>query len=89
VQEHFAFLPLGSLMTQRPDIFGAIAQQERVFIRPDSIYVMDVGSVGDRLAVIEVGSVNACGSYGADMAVIKAVSEEAEKAWRLSRDNAP
>lgn len=51
-----------------------------------NIYVMDVGTVRDRLAVVEVGSVNACGFYGSDMTiVINAVSEEAEEEWRLSR----
>ena len=29
-----------------------------------NIYVMDVGAVGDRLAVVEVGSINACGFTG-------------------------
>lgn len=48
---------------------------------PD-IYVMDVASTGNRLAVVEVGSVNACGFYGCDRsAVIRAISEEAEHAW--------
>jgi hypothetical protein len=180
VQEHFAFLPLGSLQGQESTVFGEVAKGDRVFIRPDgfdksfdggvvqrddfeswlrrtlsartpdstlcvvsrpraiesewrlvvrggrviagssyridgrvvkteappvgvvrfaesiasdpypglpNIYVLDVGSVGERLAVVEVGSVNACGFYGCDMSVvIKAVSDEAEKAWRLSHD---
>lgn len=182
LQEHFAFLPLGSLPSQKQHIFEAIAKQDRVFIRPDgfdknfdgglverddfdswfrrtrspqtpentlcvvsgpqvidnewrliirhgrviagssyriggrvlrthappaivlqfaesvasdpypglpNIYVMDVASVGDRLTVVEVGSINACGFYGCDMSVvIKAVSEEAETAWRSSHAHA-
>jgi hypothetical protein len=176
LQEHFAFLPLGALERERSHLFGAIAAQDRVFIRPDAfdkrfdgglverddfdawlrrtrsvqtpddtlcvvarpqvienewrlilrdrrviagssyriggrveksqvpparvvefaesvaaepypglpnIYVLDVAFLGDRLAVVEVGSINACGFYGCDMStVIKAVSDEAENAWR-------
>ncbi len=51
-----------------------------------NIYVMDTCAVGDRFAVVEVGSINACGFYGCDLSVvIPAISDEAEDQWRTMR----
>lgn len=57
--------------------------------RLPNLYVMDIASAEGKLAVVEVGSVNACGFYGCDLrTVIKAISEEAEKTWHACRGNA-